>query len=271
MVAKNSSITSIQDNIELGRALRQHLGGYREDESAARKEKTELGIAAAICIICMAGVWFSFAKGMETLTSVEVPLEYMNRDSRMQIVSTSANSVRLYLSGSGTLLSSLKPDQIRVKLDMKEAQNGDNILGISNDSIVIPPGVRLNRIEPSEVKVVLDMPATKRLPIQVDWVGSLPDNLIMQTVVLEPKTAVVEGPSHILDQINTLYTKKISLDTINGSGQMTIPLSLAPLSLHMAGAASADILVRYKLVKRSEIKTEQSASVPPRSTGDGTD
>lgn len=261
VVAKNSSIVPIQDNIALSRLLRRHLGGFSEDAKLAKKERTELGIAAAVCVVCMAGVWFSFAKGMETLTSIEVPLEYMNRDPRMQVVSTSANAVRLYLSGSGTLISSLRPDQVRVKLDMKNAQNGENVLEIPNDSIVIPPGVRLNRIEPSEVKVVLDIPVIKRLPIQVDWVGRLPEGIVMTDMTLKPKTVVVEGPAQILDQLHTVYTQRVPLDGLSRSGQLSVPISLdASLPLRLADGAANEVVITYTLTKRADLPVDPDAA-----------
>jgi diadenylate cyclase len=253
VAAKNGIMTPIEDNLSLIRCLRDHLGGDRGDLPAvSQRKRLEMATAAAMCFLCMAGIWFSFARGMETLTSLEVPLEYLNRDSQMQILSTSVNTVRLYLSGSTTLLSSLHPEQVKAKLDLGNATNGVNVIRIAGNDIVVPPGVRLNRIEPSEVRVVLDTPVSKLLPIQVDWVGRMPAGLILESISLSPATATVVGPAKVLDRIATLYSRNVQLDKLEKSGQMTVRLDLEPATLKMSDGFDDVIQVRYTIRRRLE-------------------
>lgn len=251
VVSKDGALTPIQDNLGLETMLRQHLGVAVEPDDVRRRESFELGTAAAICVLCMAVVWFSFAKGMETLTSLEVPVEYVNRDSRMQILFASDNTVRLHLSGSGALINSMRPDQIRVTLDLSNAVNGVNSFTITSDNIAIPPGVRLNRIEPSEIKVSLDLPVAKVLPIQVDWVGSLASGLVLKSVQLRPDKTKVVGAGRILDGITTIYTEKIHLENLKTSGRIKVDLALEPASLKIADDYKDVIEVRFIIAERS--------------------
>ena len=250
IVAKNSEIIPIKDNLALKGLLRSHLGIVTELDDDTQRESMELAMAAVVCVLCMAGVWFSFARGLETLTSLEVPLEYVNRDSRMQILSASENTVRLHLSGSGALISSMKPDQVKVKLDLNNAVNGENVFSITNDNIGVPPGVRLNRIEPSEVKVVLDFPISKKLPIQVNWVGTLPDGLILKSVKLRPDTVAVIGGGEILNKISTMYTERVQLENLQSSGQITVGLAMAPASLEVAYGYKEKVQITFVILKR---------------------
>jgi YbbR domain-containing protein len=250
--AKSGSMETIPDNLSLSQVLRAHLSPPDTGSSAARRERNELATAAAICVLCMAGVWFSFAKGMETLTSLEVPLEIMNRDARMQIVSTSVNSVRIYLSGSGTLIGSLRTDQVKVKLDLTNAVSGENTFVIGNDNIVTPPGVRLNRVEPSQVEMVLDLPASKELPIQVDWVGALPPGLVLESVTILPETTTLAGPGYLLNDMSTVFTRKISLSGLRGSGQLATGLSLVRSQVKVVDGAPDQIVVYYRIGQRGE-------------------
>jgi uncharacterized protein (TIGR00159 family) len=250
-VSKAGTLSSIKDNLALKTLLRQHLGVAVEPDDVRKRESFELGTAAAICILCMAVVWFSFAKGMETLTSLEVPVEYVNRDSRMQILFASDNTVRLHLSGSGALINSMRPDQVRVTLDLSNAVNGENNFTITSDNIAIPPGVRLNRIEPSEVKVALDLPVSKVLPIQVDWVGALPTGLVLKSVQLFPDKTEVVGAERILSDISTIYTEKIHLENLRTNGRIRVDLALEPASLKIADDFEDTVEVRYILSKKT--------------------
>jgi diadenylate cyclase len=246
---KKNDIMPIGDNVALKHLLRAHLGMGSENDAHSRREFMELSVAASVCFICMAGVWFSFAKGMETLTNLQVPLEFINRDSRMQILSSSDNNIRLHLSGSGTLINSIKPEQIRVKLDLSHAVNGENTFTISKQNIIMPPGLRLNRIEPSEVKVLLDYPIVKELPVQVDWVGALPVGTVMKKVRLSPERIRVVGGGQILLRIDTVYTEKVQLENLQNSGQLTVGLALEPASVKIADGEKNKVDVFFTLEK----------------------
>jgi uncharacterized protein (TIGR00159 family) len=250
VVSKDGDLSPIKNNLELKEMLRQHLGVAAEPDDVRKRESIELGTAAAICVLCMAVVWFSFARGMETLTSLEVPVEYINRDSRMQILFASENTVRLHLSGSGALISSMRPDQVRVPLDLSNAVNGENNFTITSDNIVIPPGVRLNRIEPSEIKVALDLPMTKVFPIQVDWVGSLPTGMLLKEVQLLPDKVKLVGAERILNDITTVYTEKIQLENLKTSGRLRINLALEPASLKIGDGYENTVEVRYTVSRK---------------------
>jgi diadenylate cyclase len=250
VAVKKDAIVAIPDNLALKNALRSHLGQALETDGDTQKESLELAVAAFVCFICMAGVWFSFAKGMETLTNKQVPLEYINRDSRMQILSTSDNTVRLHLSGSAALINSIKPDQVRVKLDLTHAVNGENTFTITRDNITIPPGLRLSRIEPSEVKVQLEYPIAKELPIQVDWVGALPKGLILKMVRAAPDRTKVVGGAQILKPISTIYTERVQLENLKESGQLSVGLSMEPSSLKLADGYKSKVEVFYTIEKR---------------------
>jgi len=157
----------------------------------------------------------------------------------------------LHLSGSGALISSMRPDQVKVKLDLNKAVNGENTFTITGDDIGMPPGVRLNRIEPSEVKVVLDFPISKELPIQVDWVGGLPPGLVLKSVHLSQEAVKVIGGGKILNKISTIYTEKIQLENLRASGQTTVGLALAPASLKIADGYRDKVDVTYVIGKRA--------------------
>jgi diadenylate cyclase len=250
VAVKKDAIVAIPDNLALKNTLRTHLGQAPETEGDNQKDTLELSLAALICFVCMAGVWFSFAKGMETLTNLEVPLEFINRNARMQILAASDNTVRLHLSGSAALINTIKPDQVRVKVDLTHAVNGENTFTISRDNITVPPGLRLSRIEPSEVKVQLDFPIARELPIQVDWVGALPKGLIMKMVRVAPDQIKVVGGVHALNPISTVYTERVRLENLKESGQLTVGLILEPSSLKPAEGYKNKVEVFYTIEKR---------------------
>ena len=171
----------------------------------------ELSIAAMICLVGITGIWFSFARGFETVVTLEVPVEFMNRGAKMEILATSANSVKLQLSGSGSLIRTVRPDQVKVKLNLANAVVGSNKVAITRDSIVLPPGIQLKQVEPQVFEVNLDVQDQKQLPIQPDWTGKLPAGLILQEAYTIPALVkVVGGQPGSQGHSNHLYGKDSS-------------------------------------------------------------
>lgn len=250
-VVKGASVMEISDNVELERVLRDHLGFPAQQQDYVRREKFQLGMAALVSVMFIMGVWFSFSRGLESLTTLEIPIEYMNRDPGMEIVETSVNAVNLNLSGSGTLIRSLRPDQVKIKLDLGKAVPGLNTFTITNENISLPPGVLLKRVQPQVLEVVLDVPVKKELPVQVDWVGKLPENLILREVKLDADKIQVIGGARTLADITTIYTEKVTLDSLKRSGTLTATLALSPASLKIAPGYKDKVIIKYTIAERS--------------------
>ena len=248
-VFKDESIIHINDNIELSTVLREHTGEVTTT-NGLKRHTVELGIAAMICLASITGIWFSFARGLETLVTLEVPVEFMNRDPKMEIFAASASSVRLQLSGSGTLIKSVRPDQVKVKLNLANAVAGSNQVPIARDSITLPPGIQLKKVDPQALEVTLDLPVEKTLPVQVTWTGKLAKGLIMEDVRMVPDNVKVVGGSLMLKGIQTIYTEKIPLEGIATGGTASVSLVLQPSSLKLEDGVRNRVDVIYKVKRR---------------------
>lgn len=244
-VAKGSEIRVIDQKEELVQTLREHLGTTERQWGYLRREKLELVVAALVSVALITAAWFSFTRGLESLVTLEIPIEYMNRDPEMEIVETSVNTVRLDLSGSGALIRSLRPEQVRVTLDLGGAVVGRNTFAISPEDIAVPPGIIFREVKPPAVEVALDMLVKKELAVQLDWVGKLPEHLVLTKVTVTPDTITVVGGKQILENISTVYTERIRLDQIEKSGTITAKLVLYTASLKVATGSKDTVTAEY--------------------------
>ena len=249
IVGRGPDLSVIKSKEELIRVLREHVGAPAK-KSGYLKRQFEFGIAALASILIICGVWFSFTRGLDTLITLEVPIEYINRDPRKEIVDTSVNSVRLYLNGSAVLLRSIRPEQIKLRIDLDRALTGNNRFTITNKNISLPPRIFLKNIKPPIVEVVMDISITKDLPLQVDWAGRQPENLMLTSVKLDPVSIQITGGSRMLENISTIYTEKVHLDTINKSGKITVKPELNPPSLTIAPGSKDSITIEYIVTER---------------------
>ncbi len=239
-VFKENQTRDIHSRSSFETLLQEHAG---DDFSAKglKRQTIELGTAALISLLSITGIWVSFSKGMETLASHEVPIEFMNPDQKMEILSTSTSNAKLLLSGSRTLINSIKPEQIKIKINLSRSAIGINKLSISKENISLPPGIRLKKIEPSELDVTLDTLIEKELPVQPNWIGKLPEGLKMKEARAIPPTVNVIGGGLALKDISTIFTEQISLDKLTESGRIAVNLVVNPASLKLKNAGKIQI------------------------------
>lgn len=249
-VAKGFKMRVIRSKEALAQMISEHVGVATRQWGYKRREQLELAAAAMVSIFFIAGVWVSFTQGMDTLIDFDVPVEYVNRDPSMEIVRASVNRVELHLGGSGALMRSMRPDQVKVRLDLGKATVGSNTFTLTNENIGLPPGVRLRGVEPRIIDVTLDKTIKKELPVQVDWAGKLLSHLMLTQAVLEPGKIEVIGGKQVLDGIDAIYTEKVPLDSIEQSGEMTVPLVLNPASLKVAPGSTNKVKVTYEVKER---------------------
>jgi uncharacterized protein (TIGR00159 family) len=245
VVARGSQLKIVKQKRRLGQILQEHLGVALKKGRESRKEKLAFIAAALFSVVLTTGVWFILSRGVDTLVTLPVPLEYTKRDLAMEIVKTSVNTVNLELEGSGALIKSIRPDQVQIRLDLSKSKAGPNTFTISRKNISLPPGIVLKGVTPSVVDVDLDVLIKKELPVQIDWVGRLPDHFILEEATVEPQTVEIIGGKRMLEKMKTLYTEKVPINNLEVEGVITANVALNPASLKIAPGSEEKVTIRY--------------------------
>jgi diadenylate cyclase len=245
VVAQGGKLMIVRQKRKLELILQEHMGVASKKGRELIRERLMVVAAAVFSVIFITGVWFSVSRGGDTLVTFQSPVVYMNRDPAMEIVKTSVNTVNLELEGSGALIKAIKPDQVQVRLDMSKAKMGPNSFTITRESISLPPGIVLKDVKPAVLEVDLDVLMKKELPVQIDWVGRLPDNYILAEAKLDPKTVEIIGGKRILETISTIYTEKVPLNNLEAKGTITANLALTPASLKIAPNSKEKVTIKY--------------------------
>lgn len=249
VVAKGPRIFPVDRKKDLSEAIKDHLGISIGAGRLFKRQKMELAMAAMVSFIFITVIWLSFTRGIDTLISLEIPVEYTNRQPGLDIYDTSANTVRLDLSGSSVRLKSIKSENVSVTVDLSNTRIGTNNCLISEKNVSLPPGVSLKNIRPPYIEVTLDKTIDKNIPVQVDWIGKLADNLTLSDVIIEPPDVKINGRSTILDDISTIYTEKISLADIDKSGEMTVGILIGNPYLKLVDNKSS-VTIRYIVTEK---------------------
>jgi uncharacterized protein (TIGR00159 family) len=250
-LAHMGQVETVKDAAQLEKRLRQHTGMASDSSRRATNDRRSAAIAFGLSLLVVSSVWYSYSLGfVRSLTTVEVPIEFVKRDARLEIIESSSTSVRIQLSGSLQLINRLDPSQIKVRFDLSKAVAGRNSLTITDDDIILPPGASLKKVEPSSIDIMVDTIGQKRLPVQVDWTGTLPPGILVESVRLEPQTVEVIGGQLLLNEMDTIYTAKVPVDELQKSDEQRVALALVPASLRLAPGQGNSILITYTVRPR---------------------
>ena len=99
---------------------------------------------------------------------------------------------------------------------------------------------------------ILDVLIKKELPVQIDWVGKLPDRFILTDATIIPKTVEIIGGKRMLEKMLTIYTEKVSLNNLERKGIITANLALNPASLKIAPNSKEKVIIRYATKLRGQ-------------------
>jgi len=140
-------------------------------------------------------------------------------------------------------------DQMSIKISLDGTAVGKNKLAITRQNVQLPPGIRLKNIEPDQVDVTLDAMAEKRVSVQADFSGKLPDGLIMTSISVIPETVKISGGGLTLDNVTTVFTEKIPLENLTRSGFVNAALVMSPATLR-PDEKHKKVQIRYTISER---------------------
>ena len=87
--------------------------------------------------------------------SFNIPVEYYSIPQNLVIVGEPPREINVRFRGSQRLLSSVKPDHIRVEINLSSAHSGMNQIALSEKNINTPSGIIVTNFYPRNIKLQL--------------------------------------------------------------------------------------------------------------------
>ena len=104
-------------------------------------------------LVCL--LWASVIGIRRGEVSFNIPIEYYSMPQNLVIVGEPPREVNVRLKGSQRLLSSIKPDQIRARVDLSNTHKGLNQISVSETNINTGPGISVTNFYPRSIRLQL--------------------------------------------------------------------------------------------------------------------
>lgn len=160
-------------------------------------------------------LWFFVTFKGQTETSLEVPIEFKNTPSGMEILKQNVKKVTISVSARERILKELMQNNVRVVIDLSNVKLGENLIPITKSSVKLPRGIEILRIEPSQIKIYLDEKSQKIVPVKVVLTGNPSKGFYVASVSSEPSSIKIEGARRELDRIRVIKTETIDIEGIS--------------------------------------------------------
>ncbi|MCS7215354.1 MAG: CdaR family protein [Thermodesulfovibrio sp.] len=160
-------------------------------------------------------LWFFVTFRGQTETSVEVPVEFKNTPSGMEILKQSVRKITIAVSARERIFKELTQNNVRVVIDLSNVKLGENLIPVTKSSVKIPRGIEILRIEPSQIKIYMDEKSQKLVPVKVILTGTPAKGFNIVSVTSEPSTIKIEGAKRELEKIRSIKTEPIDIDGAN--------------------------------------------------------
>ncbi|GAB6183024.1 CdaR family protein [Thermodesulfovibrio hydrogeniphilus] len=180
-----------------------------------RKILTENITIKIISVALAVFLWFFVTFKGQTETSLEIPLEFKNTPSEMEILKQSVKKITVSISARERIFREISRAEIRVIVDLSNVKYGENSIPITRSSIKLPRGIEILRIEPSVVKVFMDKKERKTVPVRAVVTGNPAQGFILSSVEVNPSSITIEGAKSELDRIRVLKTEPVDIEGIN--------------------------------------------------------
>jgi YbbR domain-containing protein len=107
-------------------------------------------------VVFAVGLWLFVATEERTDAVFTVPLDLVDRPAGVEVTSVGPETVAVRVEGRESLLRRLHEEDFRAQVSLKSAAPGRFVAAIRTEDVTAPPGVRVVRVTPSEVRGVLE-------------------------------------------------------------------------------------------------------------------
>ncbi len=210
---------------------------------------------AAYAATCLAvgGFWWFFFGTQQSMITVRANVDFQNTPENLVLDYISDESVEVQVRGRRVLIDSLRPDQLRVSVDLANQSPGLNkSIPLRAEDVQIPPGLEVVQFTPSRIRIDLVRRVVTNLSIEPVFTGKLVEGYRIGSMELTPPEVSVVGPESVFtSQEARATTQPINLSTFNAqrpSITADMEVVLFPASIQTVSGEPAKARVALTIV-----------------------
>lgn len=140
-----------------------------------------------------------------------VPVLLENVPTELALTEPYTATVDVFVTGTVLRTRDLLPGELAPRIDMFGAFAGDNVINLSPGDIPTPLGVRVDSIQPAQLRVLLEDKITAELAVSPVVEGNPAPGFELQDAQVTPGVVRVSGPRSAIEGLTSVSTEVISV------------------------------------------------------------
>ncbi|WP_163336861.1 YbbR-like domain-containing protein [Desulfopila sp. IMCC35008] len=223
-------------------------------------------VLKVISLLLATVLWY-YVGGEETVDkNVSMPIEIINLPRDLVISNQFKKEIEVTVSGPRSLIQEMTNKAVTRQINLADAMPGTNVIENNNDSIQVPRGITVLRIQPASIILSLDKLIQKQFPVIPVTTGDAALGYSLKNLRMDPDAITITGPETILSQVDELLTRVIDINGMTESKQIQVPLDLEPSIVELIGETS----VTAEIIIQTQVEMKSLPGVPVKMIdGDG--
>ncbi len=183
----------------------------------------------AVSVVLAALLWLVVAGEQIVERALRIPIEFTNVPPDLELVGDAPTVADVRVRGSSGALSRMAPGELVAVLDLRAARPGVRLFHLSSPDVRAPFGVQVVQVSPSNISIRLERSVAKVVPVVPEIDGQPAEGFVVGTVVVDPATVEVVGPTSALARLTAAITEPVSVEgaksTITESVNVGAPIA----------------------------------------------
>lgn len=179
-----------------------------------------------LSVLLAVSLWFYVSYRGESEMSVDANIEIKNIPAGMEVLRQNLRKTTVSVQGYEQAMHRLRQSDIHVVVDMSGAKKGENLINLEKDQVLLPRSMKVQRIDPSSVKVSLDETVSRVVPVRPYITGSPEKPFALTAIKGSPATIRIEGPKSEIEKITMIRTDPIDITGFDDDLTQTVKLNL---------------------------------------------
>ena len=175
-------------------------------------------------------LWYVVAREQGAEFAFAIPIELRDVPEGLEVVEESVQQVEVRLRGPGELLRRVTPKDIRVAVDLADAEPGERIAYLTPRDVEAPFGARVMRVTPTSLTLDLDRTLEKSVEIIPRVSGAPAEGFELYDISLSPQRIVVVGPASRVRGLDQITTQPVSAEGLREPYSRIVRVELDPLT-----------------------------------------
>jgi len=188
-------------------------------------------------------LWAAVSNQASSEIGLDVPLEYRNIPSQLEITGDTTNTIQVRLRGSSNVIKGITAKDVSTTIDLGKMRTGEKSVALSPQNVQAPFGAEVIRVNPSTVRFTLERTVTKTVDILPTIAGQPTNGYEAGQVFVSPNTVEVEGPESRVDALSSIATAPIRLDRKQSSFEQTADLDVPDPQIRLQHSSAVNVKI----------------------------